>query len=660
MFRIMRYLSKGEVGQMLVALVTIVGQVFFDLKLPDYMSDITTLVETPGSEMADIWIAGGKMLLVSLGSVACAVVTGFIAARVAASFGQRLRSLEFAKVESFGPAEMSRFSTASLITRSTNDITQIQMFITMGLQLIVKSPIMAVWAIAKIAGDGFEWTLATGIAVVVLLVAIVVLMAMVMPKFKAMQALTDDINLVARENLTGLRVVRAYNAEDYQEAKFTKANKNLTDTQLFTNRAMAVMMPLMNTVMNGLMLAVYWIGAYLIDAADLTDKLTVFSNMVVFSSYSVQVIMSFLLMSMVFVLWPRADVSAQRVMEVLDTDPLVKDGADTPADVTRLGHDAHGTVEFRDVSFTYPDSREPILEHVTFTAKQGQTVAFIGSTGSGKSSLINLVPRFYDVSAGQVLVDGVDVRDWNVTDLRDRIGYVPQKSVLFKGTVASNVAYGDDARAAYGDDVRAAAGAAEPPSGATRHLPPAGGSEMGGRSLLPAGGGEERDGATSGPRRRGLSAERTGGGPRNQTIDMARVKIAADVAQATEFVSRMDGGFDAAIAQGGSNVSGGQKQRLSIARAVYRDPEILIFDDSFSALDFKTDREVRDALAEHAKGATKLIVAQRIGTIMNADRIVVLDDGKVVGQGTHKELLQDCDVYRQIAESQLSQTELTA
>ncbi|KFI96931.1 ABC transporter permease [Bifidobacterium stellenboschense] len=670
---------------MLVALVTIVGQVFFDLKLPDYMSDITTLVETPGSEMEDIWIAGGKMLLVSLGSVACAVVTGFIAARVAASFGQRLRSLEFAKVESFGPAEMSRFSTASLITRSTNDITQIQMFITMGLQLIVKSPIMAVWAIAKIAGDGFEWTLATGIAVVVLLVAIVVLMAMVMPKFKAMQALTDDINLVARENLTGLRVVRAYNAEDYQEAKFTKANKALTDTQLFTNRAMAVMMPLMNTVMNGLMLAVYWIGAYLIDAAALTDKLTVFSNMVVFSSYSVQVIMSFLLMSMVFVLWPRADVSAQRVMEVLDTDPLVTDGADTPADVTRLGQDAHGVVEFRDVSFTYPDSREPILEHVTFTAKQGQTVAFIGSTGSGKSSLINLVPRFYDVSAGQVLVDGVDVRDWNVTDLRDRIGYVPQKSVLFKGTVASNIAYGDDGRmaAGHGDascagtaGVRAAAGAAEPPSGASRHLPPAGGSGMGGRSLPPAGGGG-MDGrslplaggseagtvagdAASGPRRRGLSATRTGGGPRNQTVDMARVRAAADVAQATEFVSRMDGGFDAAIAQGGSNVSGGQKQRLSIARAVYRNPEILIFDDSFSALDFKTDREVRDALATHAKGATKLIVAQRIGTIMNADRIVVLDDGKVVGQGTHRELLKDCDVYRQIAESQLSQTELTA
>ncbi|MBT1173137.1 ABC transporter ATP-binding protein [Bifidobacterium sp. MA2] len=591
MLRIMKYLSKGEVAQMLVALVTIVGQVFFDLKLPDYMSDITTLVETPGSEMSDIWIAGGKMLLVSLGSVACAVVTGFIAARVAASFGQRLRSLEFRKVESFGPAEMSRFSTASLITRSTNDITQIQMFITMGLQMIVKSPIMAVWAIMKIAGDGFEWTLATAIAVVVLLVAIVVLMAMVMPKFKAMQTLIDNINLVARENLTGLRVVRAYNAEDYQESKFTKANADLTETQLFTNRAMAVMMPLMNTVMNGLMLVVYWIGAYLIDAAALTDKLTVFSNMVVFSSYSVQVIMSFLLMSMVFVLWPRADVSAQRVMEVLDTDPLVKDGPGVSretADVPR------GEVEFRDVSFTYPDSREPMLEHVSFKATRGQTVAFIGSTGSGKSTLVNLVPRFHDATEGQVLVDGVDVREYTLRELRDKIGYVPQKSVLFKGTVAGNIAYGD---------------------------------EPGGR--------------TAGD-------------------DMSRIREAADVAQATEFVERMDGGFDAPIAQGGSNVSGGQKQRLSIARAVHRDPEILVFDDSFSALDFRTDREVRDALAEYAKDATKLIVAQRIGTIMNADLIVVLDDGRVVGEGTHKELLATCDVYRQIAESQLSASELAA
>ena len=596
----MKYLSKAEIGQMLVALAAIVGQVWLDLKLPDYMSEITTLVETPGSAMGDIWLAGGKMLLVSLGSVACAVVTGFIAARVASSFGQRLRSLEFRKVESFGPAEMSRFSTASLITRSTNDITQIQMFITMGLQLIVKSPIMAVWAIAKIAGDGMEWTLATGVAVVVLLIAIVILMALVMPKFKAMQRLTDDINLVARENLTGLRVVRAYNAEDYQEAKFTQANKNLTDTQLFTNRTMAIMMPLMNSVMNGLMLAVYWIGAYLIDAASLTDKLTVFSNMVVFSSYSVQVIMSFLMMTMVFVLWPRADVSAQRVMEVINTEPIVKDGPDA-APVSREASGPRGEVEFRDVSFTYPDSREPMLEHISFKATRGQTVAFIGSTGSGKSTLINLVPRFYDATEGQVLVDGVDVRDYQVRDLRDRIGYVPQRSVLFKGTVAGNISYGDETDG-------------------------------------------ERDTAASDSR---------------DSRD-ARIREAADVAQASEFVERMDDGFDSPIAQGGSNVSGGQKQRLSIARAVYRDPEILIFDDSFSALDFRTDREVRDALATHAKDSTKLIVAQRIGTIMNADLIVVLDQGRVVGEGTHRELLKTCDIYRQIAQSQLSQTELTA
>ena len=623
MFRIMKYLSKAEIGQMLVALLTIVGQVYFDLKLPDYMSDITTLVETPGSDMKDIWIAGGKMLLISLGSVACAIITGYIAARVAASFTQRLRSLEFRKVESFGPAEMSQFSTASLITRSTNDITQVQMFITMGLQLIVKSPIMAVWAVCKIAGEGFEWTVATGIAVVILLVAIVIMMAMVMPKFKAMQALTDNINLVARENLTGLRVVRAYNAEDYQESKFTKANKDLTETQLFTNRVMAFMMPLMNTVLNGLMLAVYWIGAYLIDAAGLKDKLTVFSNMVVFSNYSVQVIMSFLLMSMVFVLWPRADVSAQRIMEVLDTEPIVGNGTKTAADVAKTGQ--RGTVEFRNVGFTYPDSREAMLEGISFTATQGQTVAFIGSTGSGKSSLINLVPRFYDVSEGQVLVDGVDVRDYDLKTLRDKIGYVPQQSVLFKGTVASNVSYGDQP----GDPAEVEMTDSSTASGRKREA-----------ALLSA------DKATQDA---GLSAER-----------MERVKAAADVAQASEFVARMDGGYAAAIAQGGSNVSGGQKQRLSIARAVYRHPEILIFDDSFSALDFKTDREVRDALAREAKDSTKLIVAQRIGTIMNADRIVVLDDGKVVGQGTHKELLDNCDVYRQIAESQLSQSELTA
>lgn len=622
MFRIMKYLSKAEIGQMLIALVSIVGQIWFDLELPDYMSDITTLVETPGSAMADIWVAGGKMLLVSLGSVACAIITGYIAARVASSFGQRLRSLEFRKVESFGPAEMSKFSTASLITRSTNDITQIQMFITMGLQLIVKSPIMAVWAVCKIAGEGFEWTVATAIAVVILLVAVVILMAMVMPKFKAMQRLTDNINLVARENLTGLRVVRAYNAEDYQESKFTKANKDLTDTQLFTNRTMAIMMPLMNTVMNGLMLAVYWIGAYLIEAAELTDKLTVFSNMVVFSSYSVQVIMSFLLMSMVFVLWPRADVSAQRVMEVLNTEPIVKNGTKRAADIAKTGQT--GTVEFRNVSFTYPDSREAMLQGINFKAEKGQTVAFIGSTGSGKSSLINLVPRFYDVSAGQVLVDGVDVRDYDMVALRDKIGYVPQRSVLFKGTVAGNISYGD--KPGENDTVELA------------------------DTSTPAG--RKREALQ-------LAADAANDGKLTDE-QMSRVKAAADVAQASEFVNRMDGGFDSPIAQGGSNVSGGQKQRLSIARAVYRHPEILIFDDSFSALDFKTDRAVRDALAEEAKDSTKLIVAQRIGTIMNADRIVVLDEGKVVGQGTHKELLENCEVYRQIAESQLSESELTA
>ena len=585
MLRIMRYLSKAEIGQMLIALVSIVGQIWLDLTLPDYMSDITTLVETPGSEMHDIWVAGGKMLLVSLGSVACAVVTGYVAARVGASFSQRLRSLEFNKVESFGPAEMSRFSTASLITRSTNDITQIQMFITMGLMMIVKAPIMAVWAVCKIAGKGFEWTFATGVAVVVLLAVIAVIMHFVMPKFKAMQRLTDNINLVARENLTGLRVVRAYNAEGYQEAKFTKANKELTDTQLFTNRSMAIMMPLMNTVMNGLMLAVYWIGAYLIDAADLTDKLTTFSNMVVFSSYSVQVIMSFLLLSMVFVLWPRADVSAQRVLEVIDTEPLVTAGTHTEGKPGRSGE-----IEFRNVSFTYPDSREAMLEGISFSAKKGQTVAFIGSTGSGKSSLINLVPRFYDATQGEVLVDGVDVRDYTLKALRDKIGYVPQQSFLFKGTIASNVSYGDKS----------------------------GGADA----------------------------------------DMADVRQACEVAQATEFIAKKDNAYESSIAQGGSNVSGGQKQRLSIARAVYRHPEILIFDDSFSALDFKTDRAVRDALEREAKDSTKLIVAQRIGTIMNADRIIVLDDGKVVGQGTHKELMDNCEVYRQIAQSQLSENEL--
>ena len=631
MIRICKYLSKAEWFQLFVGLLFIVAGVWLQLKLPDYMADITRLVETPNSEMHDVWVAGGKMLAVALGAMLTTVAVGFITARVSASFTQRLRSMQFRRVESFGPEELNRFSTASLITRSTNDVTQIQMFLTMGLLMLVQSPIMAVWAIAKIAGKGVEWTAATGVSLVLVMGAVAIIMAMVMPKFRSMQALTDNINRVARENLTGLRVVRAYNAEDYQQGKFDKANRDLTETQLFTNRAMSIMMPLMNTVMNGLTLAVYWIGAYLIDAAGLMDKLTLFPNMVVFSSYAIQVIMSFLMMSMVFVLWPRADVSAKRILEVLDTEPHVTDGTRTEGAKNADGTPVRGRVEFRDVSFTYPDAREPILEHVSFTAQPGQTVAFIGSTGSGKTTLVNLVPRFYDATDGQVLVDGVDVKDYTLQSLRDKIGYVPQQSVMFKGTVASNVAFGDKSQA----------------------------------GVLPAGESmaDVEIADTSTPqgraREKALLAESEHGTTLSEA-QMEDVRQAVAVAKADEFVTRMDGTYEAPIAQGGTNVSGGQKQRLSIARAVWRHPEILVFDDSFSALDFRTDHDVREALAREAGDATKLIVAQRIGTIMDADRIIVLDQGRVVGQGTHKELLRDCEVYRQIAESQLSEAELAS
>ena len=631
MIRICKYLSKAEWFQLFVGLLFIVAGVWLQLKLPDYMADITRLVETPNSEMHDVWVAGGKMLAVALGAMLTTVAVGFITARVSASFTQRLRSMQFRRVESFGPEELNRFSTASLITRSTNDVTQIQMFLTMGLLMLVQSPIMAVWAIAKIAGKGVEWTAATGVSLVLVMGAVAIIMAMVMPKFRSMQALTDNINRVARENLTGLRVVRAYNAEDYQQGKFDKANRDLTETQLFTNRAMSIMMPLMNTVMNGLTLAVYWIGAYLIDAAGLMDKLTLFSNMVVFSSYAIQVIMSFLMMSMVFVLWPRADVSAKRILEVLDTEPHVTDGTRTEGAKNADGTPVRGRVEFRDVSFTYPDAREPMLEHVSFTAQPGQTVAFIGSTGSGKTTLVNLVPRFYDATDGQVLVDGVDVKDYTLQSLRDKIGYVPQQSVMFKGTVASNVAFGDKSQA----------------------------------GVLPAGESmtDVEIADTSTPqgraREKALLAESEHGTTLSEA-QMEDVRQAVAVAKADEFVTRMDGTYEAPIAQGGTNVSGGQKQRLSIARAVWRHPEILVFDDSFSALDFRTDHDVREALAREAGDATKLIVAQRIGTIMDADRIIVLDQGRVVGQGTHKELLRDCEVYRQIAESQLSEAELAS
>ena len=570
-----------------ISLVFIVTQVWLDLKLPDYMSEITRLTQTPGSAISSIWLNGGYMLLCALGSLAASIIVGYFAAKIAALFSQRLRSLLFNKVESFSMEEINRFSTSSLITRSTNDITQIQMLVVMALQLVIKSPIMAVWAITKIAGKGFEWSLVTGAAVLIVLSVVTFLMIFVIPKFKKMQTLTDNITRVTRENLTGLRVIRAYNAEDYQEDKFETANEELTSTQMFTNRAMAIMMPVMTVVMSGLSLAIYWVGAYLINSAGAMDKLTVFSNMVVFSQYAMQVIMSFMMLIMIFIMLPRASVSAKRINEVLNTKPTILDGNETQGKAGLTGH-----VEFRSVSFKYPDAAEAVIENISFTAKQGETVAFIGSTGSGKSTLINLVPRFFDATGGEVLIDGVNVKDYKQESLLNKIGYVPQKAVLFKGTVESNVAYGDNGH--------------------------------------------------------------------NEKVHIEEVKKAIQIAQGADFVEKMDGRYEASIAQDGSNISGGQKQRLAIARAVYRKPEIYIFDDSFSALDYKTDRILRTVLKKETSGVTSLIVAQRIGTIMDADQIIVLDEGKIVGKGTHKELLRDCAVYKEIAMSQLSEEELTS
>jgi len=593
MIKTFKYLKPKEWILAGVCLVFIVMQVWLDLKLPDYMAEVTKLTQTQGSAMSDIWRNGGYMLLCALGSLAAAIIVGFIAARIAASFSQRLRSLIFNKVESFSMEELNHFSTSSLITRSTNDITQVQMLIVMGLQLIVKAPITAVWAITKIAGKGFEWSLITGIAVLIVLVTVTFLMIFVIPKFRKMQTLTDNITRVTRENLAGLRVVRAYNAEDYQETKFETANEELTGTQLFTNRAMAVMMPVMNVIMSGLSLAIYWIGAYLIDAASMTldasgvpEKLAVFSNMVVFMSYSVQVIMSFMMLAIIFIMLPRASVSAKRINEVLDTEPQIIEGGETAG-----MPGVFGKVEFKSVTFKYPDAAEPVLEDISFTAKQGETVAFIGSTGSGKSTLINLIPRFFDATGGEVLIDGVNVKDYKLESLLNKIGYVPQKAVLFKGTVSSNVGFGDNG-----------------------------------------------------------SGEFTGD----------EIEWAVNIAQGAEFVEKMDGGYEASISQGGTNISGGQKQRLAIARAVCRRPEIYIFDDSFSALDYKTDRVLRTELKKQTMGITSLIVAQRIGTIMDADQIIVLDEGKIVGKGTHRELLRDCTVYKEIATSQLDEKELAS
>ena len=584
MWKLLKKFKPVEWLIVFVSLIFIAAQVWLDLKLPDYMSQITRLTQTPGSEMSAIWEAGGMMLLCTLGSLISAVIVGYFAAILAAGFSRHLRGQLFNKVESFSMEEINRFSTDSLITRSTNDITQVQMLITMGLMMILKAPIMAVWAVTKIAGKGFEWSLATGIAVAVMVGIVGLLIIFVMPKFKKMQTLTDNMNRVTRENLTGLRVVRAYNAEGYQESKFEQANAELTGTQLFTGRAMAIMMPVMSMMLSGLSLAIYWIGAYLINAAGVLERLTIFSDMVVFSSYAMQVVMSFLMLVMIFVMYPRASVSARRINEVLDTQPTIKDGTRTEG-LPGL----RGEVVFKNVGFKYPDAAEHVLRDISFSVKQGETIAFIGSTGSGKSTLINLVPRFFDATEGEILIDGIDIREYTQEALRGKIGYVPQRAVLFKGSVSSNVAFGD----------------------------------------------------------------RGGEG-----FDEGDVQRAVAIAQGSDFVQAMDGGYEADIAQGGSNLSGGQKQRLSIARAVCRKPEIYIFDDSFSALDYKTDRVLRSALRRETKGVTSMIVAQRIGTIMDADRIVVLDEGRIVGSGRHEELLKSCAVYKEIAMSQLSEEEL--
>ncbi len=584
MLKLFKNLKKTEWLLAAVSLVFIVLQVRLDLTMPEYMAEITMLVQTQGSEMAEILSAGGMMLLCALGSLVASMVTAVCSAKIASAFGGILRGKLFAKVQSFSMEEIGHFSTASLITRSTNDITQVQMLIVMGLQMLIKAPITAVWAICKIAGKASEWTMTTAIAVVVLLTVVISCLILATPKFKRMQKLTDDVNRVTRENLTGLRVVRAYNAEEYQENKFERANGMLTSTNLFAQRTMSFMMPSIQLIMSGLSLAIYWVGAILINEAGMLDKIHLFSDMMVFSQYAIQVVMSFMMLVIIFMMLPRASVSAKRIGEVLDTEPTVIDGKQEKGQKGKIGE-----IEFRNVSFRYPDAEENVLQNISFTAKKGETVAFIGSTGCGKSTVINLIPRFYDATEGEVLVDGVDVREYTQKALRNKIGYVSQKATLFTGTIRSNVAYGDN----------------------------------GGM---------------------GVNAD--------------AVKAAVATAQATDFVENMDGAYDGYVAQGGSNLSGGQKQRISIARAIARKPEIFIFDDSFSALDYKTDRILRKALDQECGDATRIIVAQRIGTIRDADKIIVLDEGRIAGMGKHEELMQNCEVYQQIALSQLSKEEL--
>lgn len=583
MKRIIRELNKTEIGLSIVAFMFIVLQVWLDLKLPDYMGEITQLVQTPNSEMNDIIVAGAFMLLCALGSMISAIIVAIIAAKVGTGFAARLRETTFNKIQNFSMEELNHFSTASLITRSTNDITQIQMLIVMGLQVIIKAPILGIWSMMKISGKSWQWTTATGVAVVALVLMLGGLLILVFPKFTKLQTLTDKLNLVAREHLTGVNVVRAYNAENYQEDKFELANNDLTKTNLFTNRAMAILNPGITIIMSMLSLSIYWIGAILIDATDLMSKINLFSDMVVFSSYAMQLLMAFMLLVMIFIIFPRANVSAKRVGEVLDCPVTIIDG-------TFEGEsNEKGTIEFKNVSFKYPNAKEYVLKDINFKANKGETIAFIGSTGSGKSTIINLIPRFYDATDGQILVDGKDVKEYRLKSLRDKLGYVTQKATLFSGTINSNISLG----------------------------------EVNGKKPT-----------------------------KSDVVD------AVFLAQGSEFVEKQKDTYDGEVAQGGTNFSGGQKQRLSIARAIARRAEVLIFDDSFSALDYKTDRILRTELKKHTAGTTLLIVAQRIGTIKDADKIVVLDEGKIAGMGTHEYLLDNCEVYQEIAYSQLSKEEL--
>ena len=581
MLKIFKYLKKKEWIMIAFSIVFICCQVYLDLRLPDYMSEITLLVQTEGTKISQILVAGSWMLGCALGSMLASIIVGYFAARTASSFSQRLRELVYNKTLDFSLEEINKFSIASLITRSTNDITQVQQVVAMGLQAMIKAPILAVWAIIKIANKNFEWTMITAVAVVFLLCIVMVTITLALPKTRTIQKLTDNLNSVTRENLTGLRVIRAYNAEDYQEEKFEKANKELMSTNLFVNRVMAIMSPGMSLISSGLTLGIYWIGSYLINDAGMIDRLPLFSDMVVFSSYAMQVIMAFMLLTMIFIILPRATVSAKRILAVLDTETKIKDG--------RVNHpttEIKGKIEFKNVSFKYPDAKKYVVKDISFEANKGDMVAIIGSTGSGKSTISNLIPRFYDVSEGEILIDDINIKDYTLDALREKIGYVSQSAVMFTGNVTSNVALGQE------------------------------------------------------------------------KTDQLQLETAIEIAQGKDFVETLDDQYNAKISQGGTNISGGQKQRLSIARAIYRDPEIFVFDDSFSALDYQTDANLRKALNENMKDKISIIIAQRIGTILHANQIIVLDKGEIVGKGTHKELLENCKTYQEIAYSQLSKEEL--